>query len=137
MIQRIDHLGIAVRSLDGAIPIFERLLGSTCQGIETVESQQVRTAFFQVGEVAIELLEPTDPQSPIAKFIEHRGEGLHHVALSTDAVERELERVSREGARLIDAAPRPGAHGKEIAFVHPKSALGVLVELCSSPKAIP
>lgn len=134
MIQRIDHLGIAVRCLDSSIPAFERLLGSTCQGRETVESQRVKTAFFQVGEIAIELLEPTDPQSPIAKFIESRGEGLHHVALATDGVGHELERLADKGVRLIDAEPRPGAHGKEIAFVHPKSALGVLVELCSPPK---
>lgn len=131
MIQRIDHLGIAVRRLEDAIPVFERLLGSACQGVETVESQKVRTAFFQVGEVAIELLEATDASSPIAKFIESRGEGLHHVAFASDGVEGELKRVAENGARLIDETPRMGAHGKEIAFVHPKSALGVLVELCS------
>ncbi len=131
MIQRIDHLGIAVRRLEDAIPVFERLLASPCLGMEIVESQKVKTAFFQVGEVAVELLEPTDPESPIAKFIERRGEGLHHLALASDAVGPELERVAEAGARLIDAAPRRGAHGKEIAFVHPKSALGVLVELCS------
>ena len=102
MIQRIDHLGIAVRRLEDAIPVFERLLGSACQGVETVESQKVRTAFFQVGEVAIELLEATDASSPIARFVESRGEGLHHVAFASDGVEAELERVAKAGARLID-----------------------------------
>ena len=133
MIQRIDHLGIAVRQLDEAIPLFERLLGRPCEGVETVESQKVRTAFFKVGEVSIELLESTDAASPIARFIESRGEGLHHLALAADDVAPELARLSEAGARLIDAAPRAGAHGKQVAFVHPKSTGGVLVELCAAP----
>ncbi|MDR0965642.1 MAG: methylmalonyl-CoA epimerase [Myxococcales bacterium] len=134
MIQRIDHLGIAVRSLDAAIPIFEKLLGRPCDGIEIVESQKVKTAFFHVGEVAIELLEPTDASGPIAKFLENKGVGLHHLALATDATDAELSRVTQAGIKAIDQAPREGAHGKQIAFLHPKSTSGVLVELCSPPE---
>lgn len=131
MIQKIDHVGIAVKSLDEAIPHYEQLLGVSCEKVEVVESQKVRTAFFDVGGVHIELLEPTSDESPIAKFLEKKGEGVHHLAFGTEDSASELKRVQESGAKLIDETPRPGANGKMIGFVHPKSTHGVLTELCS------
>ena len=131
MIQHIDHIGIAVHSLQEAIPLFERIFGTKCQGTETVESQGVRTAFFQLGEASIELLEPlNEGAGAVGTFLAKRGQGIHHLALSSDDVAADLARVGRDGARLIDEVPRDGAGGKRVAFVHPKSAAGVLVELC-------
>jgi methylmalonyl-CoA/ethylmalonyl-CoA epimerase len=131
MISKIDHIGIAVSSLDEAIPHYEQLLGVSCEKIEEVESQKVRTGFFDVGGVHIELLEPTSEESPVAKFIAKKGEGIHHLAFGTEDTQAELNRVKEGGARLIDEVPRPGANGKMIGFVHPKSTHGVLTELCS------
>lgn len=131
MIHRIDHLGIAVASLDEAIPVFEALTGGKCAGVEVVPEQKVRTAFFKVGEVSLELLEPLDDSSPVAVSIAKRGQGLHHLAFASDNAAEELERIGGTGARLIDKAPRTGAGGKLVGFVHPKSAEGVLVEICS------
>ena len=121
-ISHIEHLGIAVKSIEEALPYYENVLGLKCYNIETVEDQKVRTAFLKVGETKIELLEPTCPESTIAKFIENKGAGVHHVAF---AVEEESKEI-----RLIDKAPRKGAEGLNIAFLHPKSTLGVLTELC-------
>lgn len=132
MITKIDHLGIAVSSLAEAVPLWEGLLGRKCERIEEVASQQVRTAFFEVGGVHIELLEPTTPESPIAKAIAARGEGVQHVAFATDNVAEQLKTAKAAGIRLINEAPVPGAGGKEVAFLHPKSMRGVLTELCSS-----
>lgn len=131
MIQKIDHLGIAVRSLNDAVPIYERRLGLTCERIEEVPSERVRTAFFDVGGVHLELLEPTSDDSPIAKFLAKRGEGVHHVAFATDDVMVQLDQARAGGATLIDERPKTGAGGKSVAFVHPKSLLGVLTELCA------
>jgi methylmalonyl-CoA/ethylmalonyl-CoA epimerase len=132
MITRIDHLGLAVRSLDAAIPYYENALGLRCEHREEVPSQKVRTAFFTVGDVHLELLEPTAPDSPIARFLEQHGEGVHHVAFATDAIEDQLRTAASAGVRLINEKPFPGAAGKLVAFLHPKSTHGVLTELCSS-----
>jgi methylmalonyl-CoA/ethylmalonyl-CoA epimerase len=132
MIQKIDHLGIAVRSLDEVIPFYEKALGLKCSHREEVPSQKVRTAFFTVGEVHIELLEPTDPSSPIAKFLEKNpAGGIHHVAFGTDNIEGQLQQASAAGAKLINEKPLDGAGGKLVAFLHPKSTFGVLTELCA------
>lgn len=130
MITRIDHLGIAVKSLDDTVAYYEKTLGLSCEKREEVPSQQVRTAFFAVGDVHIELLEPTAPESPIAKFIEKRGEGIHHVAFATDDIEGQLKQASEAGARLINEVPFEGAADKLVAFLHPKSTYGVLTEFC-------
>jgi methylmalonyl-CoA epimerase len=131
MLEKIDHIGIAVRSIDQAKPFFEKVLGLECEGEEVVESQKVKTAFFAVGEVHIELLEPTSDDSPIAKFLENKGEGIHHIAYKTDDIENQLTRAKEGGCRLIHETPITGAGGKQVAFLHPKSTYGVLMEFCS------
>jgi methylmalonyl-CoA/ethylmalonyl-CoA epimerase len=134
MIKKIDHIGIAVKSLDEAIPLWEKMLGTKCANIEEVASQKVRTAFLKVGEVWIELLEATAEDSAIAKYIEKNGEGVQHIAFGTDDLVAELAKAKEDGIRLIDEAPRPGAGGMDIAFLHPKSTRGVLTEFCSPAK---
>lgn len=129
-IGKIDHLGIAVHSIEKAMPLYTGMLGLELHEIEEVADQKVRTAVFPVGESRIELLEPTSPDSPVAKFLEKRGEGIHHVALGVQDLESALARLREEGAQLIDEKPRLGAGGAMIAFVHPKSTGGVLLELC-------
>lgn len=130
-ISNIEHLGIAVESIEKALPYYEEVLGLKCYNIEVVEDQKVKTAFLKVGETKIELLEPTSPDSTIAKFIEKRGAGVHHVAFAIeDGVANALAFAEEKGVRLIDKAPRKGAEGLNIAFLHPKSTLGVLTELC-------
>lgn len=131
MITKIDHLGIAVRSLDESIPYYEKSLGLKCEHREDVPSQQVRTAFFQVGDVHLELLEPTSPDSPIARFLEKSGEGVHHVAFATNDIRTQLDQAAANGCRLIHERPFEGAGGKLVAFLHPKSTHGVLTEFCS------
>lgn len=130
MIQKIDHLGIAVKNLDEVVKYYEDSLGLTCEGREEVESQKVRTAFFHVGEVHIELLEPTAEDSPIAKFLEKNGEGIHHIAFGTDDIEGQLAKAAGSGLRLIHEKPFEGAANKLVAFLHPKSTHGVLTEFC-------
>jgi methylmalonyl-CoA/ethylmalonyl-CoA epimerase len=130
MITKIDHLGIAVSSLDETIAYYENVLGLTCEGREEVESQKVRTAFFAAGDVHIELLEPTSDESPIAKFLEKNGPGIHHIAFATDDIGGQLDRAKQEGARLIHEVPFAGAGDKLVAFLHPKSTFGVLTEFC-------
>ena len=132
MITKIDHLGIAVKSLDEAIAYYQDVLGLTCEGREEVESQKVRTAFFAAGDVHIELLEPTAEDSPIAKFLEKNGPGIHHVAFATDAIAGQLAHAKDQGARLIHEVPFAGAGDKLVAFLHPKSTFGVLTEFCQS-----
>ncbi|MEM0966198.1 MAG: methylmalonyl-CoA epimerase [Verrucomicrobiota bacterium] len=131
MIQKIDHLGIAVRSLDETIPYYEKALGLHCHGTEEVESQGVKTAFFEAGDVHLELLEPTSEDSPIAKFLEKNGEGIHHIAFATDDITGQLDQASGQGIRLIHEVPFEGAANKMVAFLHPKSTHGVLTEFCS------
>ncbi|MCP4298075.1 MAG: methylmalonyl-CoA epimerase [Proteobacteria bacterium] len=130
MINKIDHIGIAVDSLEAAIEFYEKTLGLKCVGREEIVDQKVKTAFFHVGEVHIELLEPTSQDSPVAKYLEKKGPGVHHIAYGTDDVKEQLDRVESKGCKLIDKEPRDGAGGKEIAFLHPKSTLGVLTEFC-------
>lgn len=130
MFKKIDHLGIAVEDLQAAVRLFQDVLGLEFAGEETVAEQRVKTAFFPVGESSLELLEPTDPDSPIAKFLAKRGPGIHHIALGVEDVAQAIEELKAKGVRLIDEAPRLGAHGAKIAFVHPKSTPGLLIELC-------
>lgn len=126
----IEHIGIAVADLNAAISLFEKVLGQPCYSIEEVADQKVKTAFFKVGETKIELLQSTDPEGPIGKFIEKKGEGIHHIALAVDKLEEKLEQANTLGIKLIDTKPRKGAEGLDIAFLHPKSTNGVLIELC-------
>lgn len=126
----IEHIGIAVNSLSDAIAYYEQLLGTKCYAIEEVADQKVRTAFFKIGQTKIELLESTDPEGPVGKFIEKKGEGIHHIAFAVNGLEENLEEVKEKGIRLIDEKPRKGAEGLHIAFLHPKSTFGVLTELC-------
>lgn len=133
-ISHIEHLGIAVKSIEESLPYYEGVLGLKCYNIEVVEDQKVKTAFFKVGQTKIELLEPTSPDSTIAKFIEKKGEGIHHIAFSVDSVAASLAEAEGKGVQLIDKAPRKGAEGLNIAFLHPKSTCSVLTELCEHPE---
>lgn len=126
----IEHIGIAVRNLEESIKFYEDILGLKCYAIEEVEDQKVKTAFFNAGQTKIELLETTDPDGPIAKFIEKRGEGIHHIAFKTDDIKSSLKELKEKNIILIDDQPRKGAENLDIAFIHPKSANGVLIEIC-------
>lgn len=126
----IEHIGIAVVSLEESIPYYEKVLGLKCYAIEEVSDQKVKTAFFRVGDTKIELLESTDPEGPIGKFIEKKGPGVHHLAFAMENVEDALKQAKEEGVRLIDEVPRSGAEGLKIGFLHPKSTQGVLTEFC-------
>ena len=135
MIKHIDHLGIAVRSLDESIPFYEKSLGLKCEHREEVPSQKVRTAFFHCGDVHIELLEPTAPDSPIAKYLEKNPHGgIHHIAYATDDIGAQLQQAKDAGTQLIHETPIDGAGGKLVAFLHPKSTFGVLTEFCTPKK---
>jgi methylmalonyl-CoA/ethylmalonyl-CoA epimerase len=129
-VKAINHIGIAVRSIEAHRPFYEQTLGATFEGVEEVADQKVRVGFFRVGDVRLELLEPSDPSSTIATFLEKRGEGLHHVAYTVDDIEARIAELKQAGLRMIDDAPRPGSHHLKIAFVHPKSSCSVLTELC-------
>lgn len=129
---KIDHLGIAVRSIENTLPYYEKALGLKCERIEEVPSQKVRTAFLSIGEVHLELLEPTSEDSTIAKFLNERGEGIHHIAFYTTNIEGQLGRAKENGVRLIHEVPFEGANGKLVAFLHPKSTFGVLTEFCTA-----
>ena len=131
MVNKIDHLGIAVHSIAQARVFYENVLGLICERIEEVESQKVRTAFFSIGDTHIELLEPTDPESPIARFLDKHGEGIHHIGYLSDAIEQEMDLARKNGCKLINEEPVAGAGGKRIAFLHPKSTNGVLTEICA------
>jgi methylmalonyl-CoA/ethylmalonyl-CoA epimerase len=132
MLTKINHIGVAVHSIENALPYYRDALGMALAGIEEVASQQVKVAFLAVGESKIELLEPTSPESPVAKFLEKNGPGMHHVAYEVADIEAAIARLTAAGTRMIDATPRGGAHGARIAFIHPKSSAGVLTELCQS-----
>ena len=127
----IEHLGIAVKSLDESIPYYEKLLGMKCYSIEEVKDQKVRTAFFKIGQTKIELLESTDPEGPIGTFLEKRGEGIHHLAFGFENAGQALKNAEEKGFILIDKIPRKGAEGMNIGFLHPRSTHGVLIEFCS------
>ena len=129
-LSHIEHIGIAVKNLKEAIDYYENTLGLVCYAIEEVADQKVKTAFFKIGQTKIELLESTDPEGPIGKFIEKRGQGIHHMAFATNNIEESLKEVENKGVRLIDKTPRKGAEGLDIAFLHPKSTFGVLTEFC-------
>jgi methylmalonyl-CoA/ethylmalonyl-CoA epimerase len=130
MLRKIEHLGIAVKSIEDSLKTFETLLGSKCYKIEEVASEGVKTAFIQIGESKIELLEATNPESPIAKYLEKKGPGIHHIAFDVENIENEIERLTNEGFTLIHTSAKNGADNKLIAFLHPKSTESILVELC-------
>lgn len=130
-ISHIEHIGIAVNSLDKAIPFYEKILGLKCYAIEEVADQKVKTAFFMAGQTKIELLESTDPEGPIGKFIEKKGQGIHHIAFAVDKVDEALVEIGSKDIQLIDKVSRKGAEGLNIGFLHPKATLGVLTEICS------
>jgi len=130
-VSHIEHIGIAVKNLDESIPYFEQLLGTKCYAVEEVRDQKVRTAFLMVGQTKIELLESTDPEGPVGKFIEKKGEGIHHIAFAVPDASEALKEAEESGNMLIDKASRKGAEGLNIGFLHPKSTRGVLVEFCS------
>ena len=129
-ISHIEHIGIAVNSLDEAIPYYEKTLGMKCYAIEEVADQKVKTAFFMVGQTKIELLESTDPEGPIGRFLEKKGQGVHHIAFAVDDVNKALNELDEKGVQLIDKSARKGAEGLNIGFLHPKSTMGVLTEIC-------
>jgi methylmalonyl-CoA/ethylmalonyl-CoA epimerase len=129
-IKHIEHIGIAVANLDEAIQYWENVMGLKCYNIEEVKDQKVKTAFFKVGEVKIELLEPTSPESTIASFIEKKGQGVHHIAFAVENTDEALADVEAAGVKLIDKQSRNGAEGLKIGFLHPKTTMGVLTELC-------
>lgn len=128
----IEHIGIAVKNLEESIKYYEEILGLTCYAIEEVADQKVKTAFFKVGDTKIELLESTDPEGPIGKFVEKKGPGVHHIAFAMPNVEEALEKAAMKGVDLIDKKPRNGAEGLRIGFLHPKSTQGVLTEFCGN-----
>lgn len=132
--QKIEHLGIAVKNMNEAISLYEQLLNVPCYKTETVESEGVSTAFFQVGDNKIELLEATRSDSPIARFLEKKGEGIHHVAFAVENIEAEMRRLQALGFELLNETPKPGADNKLVCFLHPKGTHGVLVELCQEIK---
>ncbi len=129
----IEHLGIAVKSIEAALPFFEKVLGLECYAIEEVPEQKVKTAFLKVGETKLELLESTSPDGPVGKFIEKKGEGIHHLAFAVEDLQAYLDFAAENGIQLIDKTPRKGAEGLNIAFLHPKSTVGILTELCYNP----
>jgi len=129
---KVEHIGVAVKSLQTSIPLFERLLGASCYKTETVESEQVNTAFFRKGETKVELLESTADNGIIARFIEKKGEGLHHVAFEVTDIRSEMERLRNEGFTLLSEEPKRGADDKLVCFLHPRNTHGVLVEICQS-----
>ncbi len=133
-LSHIEHIGIAVKSLRDSIPFYEEVLGLTCYNIEEVKEQKVRTAFFMLGQTKIELLESTDPGGPVGRFIEKKGEGIHHIAFAVKKLEKQLKKAEANGIQLIDKEPRMGAEGLSIAFLHPKSTFGVLTELCEKKR---
>lgn len=130
MVEKVDHIGIAVKNLEKTLKFYEEMLGLKCEGTEVVEEQKVKVAFLPIGDTEVELLESTEPNSPIAKYIEKRGEGIQHIAYRVDNIEKAIEEMKGKGIRMIDEKPRYGAGGAKIAFAHPKDTYGVLIELC-------
>jgi len=131
-ISHIEHIGIAVKNIEESIKYYENILGLKCYALEEVKDQKVKTAFFMVGQTKIELLESTDPEGPIGKFVEKKGEGIHHLAFAVKGIENALSEMESKGVQLIDKFPRKGAEGFDIAFLHPKSTAGILTELCEN-----
>jgi len=131
-ITHIEHIGIAVKDLNESIAYWEKAFGLKCYAVEEVKEQRVKTAFFMIGQTKIELLESTDPEGPIGKFIDKKGEGVHHLAFAIKGIEEALAETEAKGIQLIDKTPRKGAEGMDIAFLHPKSTFGVLTEFCEN-----
>lgn len=132
--KKVEHIGIAVKSFASSVPLFEKLLNTDCYKTELVESENVNTAFFRTGETKIELLESTDPNGVIAKFIEKKGEGIHHIAFDVEDIHAEMKRLKEEGFLLLSETPKQGADNKLVCFLHPKSTGGILIELCMENK---
>ena len=132
--QKVEHIGIAVKDLAVSVPLFEKLLNTSCYKTEAVESENVKTAFFQSGETKIELLESSTGNGVIAKFIEKKGEGIHHIAFEVEDIEEEMSRLAEQGFVLLQTEPKKGADNKLVCFLHPKTTNGVLIELCQSIK---
>jgi len=134
MLKKINHIAIAVNNIEEAAKFYQNILGLKLSGVELVEAQKTRVGFFKIGESTIELVQPPAPDSPIAKFLETKGQGIHHICFEVDDVEAEVKAFLEKGAVMVDQKPRPGAHDTKVAFVHPKSSNGVLIELCELPK---
>jgi methylmalonyl-CoA/ethylmalonyl-CoA epimerase len=134
MIKKIDHIAIAVSNLEEAAGFYQTVMGLTLSGIEVVAAQKTKVGFFKIGESNIELVQPAEPDSPLVKFLETKGQGIHHLCLEVDDIEAEVKAFLEKGATMVDQKPRPGAHNTRVAFVHPKSSGGVLIELCEFPK---
>jgi methylmalonyl-CoA/ethylmalonyl-CoA epimerase len=136
MLKKIDHIAIAVNNLEEAAKFYQEVMGLTLSGIEVVTAQKTKVGFFKIGESNIELVQPAEPDSPLVKFLETKGQGIHHICLEVDDIEAEVKTFLEKGATMVDQKPRPGAHNTRVAFVHPKSSGGVLIELCEFPKKV-
>jgi len=134
MLKKINHIAIAVNNIEEAAKFYQEVMGLTLSGVEVVTAQKTRVGFFKIGESNIELVQPAEPDSPLTKFLETKGQGIHHICFEVDDVEAEVKSFLEKGATMIDQKPHPGAHGTKVAFVHPKSSNGVLIELCELPK---
>jgi len=134
MLKKINHIAIAVQNLEETAKFYQTILGLNLSGTEVVAAQKTKVGFFKIGESNIELVQPSEPDSPIAKFLETKGPGIHHICFEVDVVEAEVNALIKKGAVMIDQKPRPGAHNTKVAFIHPKSSRGVLIELCELPK---
>jgi methylmalonyl-CoA/ethylmalonyl-CoA epimerase len=136
MIKKINHIAVAVNNLEEAAGFYQTVMGLTLSGIEVVTAQKTKVGFFKIGESNIELVQPAEPDSPLVKFLETKGQGIHHICLEVDDIEAEVKTFLEKGATMVDQKPRPGAHNTRVAFVHPKSSGGVLIELCEFPKKV-
>jgi len=134
MLKKINHIAVAVHNIEEAAKFYQNILGLNLTGVEVVTAQKTRVGFFKIGESNIELVQPAEPDSPLVKFLETKGPGIHHICFEVENVETEVKAYLEKGATLIDQKPRPGAHNTKVAFVHPKSSSGVLIELCELPK---
>jgi len=134
MLKKINHIAIAVNNLEEAAKFYQNVLGLNLSGVEVVTTQKTKVGFFKIGESNIELVQPSKPDSPLVKFLETRGQGIHHICFEVDDIEAEIKTLLEKGATMVDQKPRPGAHNSKVAFIHPKSSNGVLIELCEFPK---
>ena len=134
MIKRMDHVAIAVKDLEEAAKFYQEVMGLTLTGVEVVTAQKTKVGFFRIGDVNIELVQPSEPDSPLVKFLETKGQGIHHVCFEVDDIDAEVKAFVEKGSTMVDQKPRPGAHGTRVAFVHPKSSSGVLIELNEFPR---
>lgn len=134
MLKKINHIAIAVNNIEEATKFYQEVMGLTLSGVEVVTAQKTKVGFFKIGESNIELVQPAEPDSPLVKFLETKGQGIHHICFEVEDVEAEVKDYLDKGATLIDQKPRPGAHNTKVAFIHPKSSSGVLIELCELPK---